>query len=284
MQRAVVLATCNITEPLTPKGGRPWTQVLEDKLKEQGSDIEVKARSMTPGKYANLAPDPLMKQPFDYLIMEITGAWLTMRTLTARVQRSTPAPVRRRFVSGVRSVTDWAGGPQKVWASRDPGFKGKVLHFVRDATKKVVKPRPIAAPEDFELFIRNGCELAAKYDAKVIIFYAGVRSSRPAHKWARDLLDELDVTIRRIQPELGFAVVDIFPYLSARHPHPELFHDGLHPNLEGHIRFGSEMTGAINEVGKGNTTFYRQLTEMTFGVDKDEIWSLPEREPAVATA
>ena len=116
--------------------------------------------------------------------------------------------------------------------------------------------------------------LCRERGAGMMILFAGVRSSRPEHKWAADLVDDLERRLRRLQESEGFAVVSLVPLLSV-YPNPELMRDNLHPNEPGHNRFASSVVGAFNEIDKGNTVFWRDVGPDDLAVDPARIWSLP---------
>ncbi|MEX2236646.1 MAG: SGNH/GDSL hydrolase family protein [Dehalococcoidia bacterium] len=241
---------------------------------------------MTPAAYMRRSY-PFASEPFDYLAMEVTSSWLTVRTIARRISRGTPKPFARAFVKTTNLLHDWAGGSQNVWVKRSPGLKARTVRLIRASMARIIKPRSFATPDEFETFVLNMIEVCRANNAGLVVLFAGVRSSDRRHKWAVDLVNDLEARLRRLQSEHGLAVVNMVPHLSL-YPNPELMADGLHPNREGHIRMASEVVGAINEMDKGRRSFWRDLDVNARDVGPAEGWSLPDepvrRGALVATA
>lgn len=278
MKRVIVLATCNITDPMRPEGSESWNWVVGRKLRALGQEMEVEGLSMWPARYVRLRQEQAVQRPFDYLVIEISTAWHTMRTMVSRVQHSAPRPIRRGFVKATVGLTNWAGGPQKVWSSKKPGLRGRGLVILRDVASRVFKPQSLADPADMEGYIEICQRLCEENGARLIVFFAGARSQDPRHGWARDLIDDMSARLRRLHQKHGFAVIDMLPLLSI-YPNPELMADNLHPNAAGHVRFGSEAAGGIHEIEKGaDSSFWRTVGPESLSTDPEHVWSA-EKEP-----
>jgi hypothetical protein len=276
----VVLATCTVLEGLRPEVGESWDEIAASKLRETGVPVDVTTVSMSPGRFFRLREQPFVNTHFDYVVMELATAWMTYRTITTTVRHAAPRPIRRSFLWLHSRLTDWAGGAAAVWDNPRPGARGRLLLAAQRLAQLVIRPRPMAAPDDLEKFINDLATLCEEKGARLIVLYAGARSTRPEHGWVRELVDELSARLHRQHARHSFAVVDMLPLLSV-YPNPELLNDYLHPNSRGHMRYGCEVAGAINEVEKGNPSFWRTLSPEDIAVDPSRVWS---RAQEVATA
>lgn len=275
MKRVVVLGSCCIRRDWCPPGAETYDRIVGNVLRRQGEPVESVGVSMTPAAYTRLNSYPFSGEPFDYLAMEVTSSWLTVRTIARRVARTTPRPLARGFVGATRALQNWAGGPQNVWVRRSGSLRARIVRLIRSGVARFITPRSFATPDEFETFLVDTAQLCREKGAGFVVLFAGVRSSNPRHKWAADMVNDLERRLRRLQVDEGFAVVSLVPLLSV-YPNPELMSDGLHPNKDGHTRFASAVVGAINEMEKGKRSFWREVGPEEAAVDPAEVWSLPE--------
>ena len=147
--RVVVLGSCDIRDDWAPPGAVTYDKIVATMLRNQGHNPEVTSLSMTPARYVYLDNEPFTRQPFDYLAMEVTSSWLTVRTITRSVARMAPRPIKRAFVGVSQNLTHLAGGPQDVWLRKTPTLRGRALRFVRSCLAAVIprtpSPRPMSS-------------------------------------------------------------------------------------------------------------------------------------------
>jgi hypothetical protein len=283
MKRVVVLGTCILLKDWAPEGARNYSDLMPAILARQGTAAEVVGLSMAPSTYRRLGQVPQVHEPFDYLVMEITSAWIVIRTIESRIAHSVPKPLRGLCLSATRQVVNIGGGPQEVFGRQATTLRARLTRWLQRPARWLIRPRSLADADEFERYIDACAALCEARGARLLVFISGSRSEDPRHQWARDLIDDLVDRIRARQEIHGFPVVSLVRVLSV-HPNPEMMPDGLHPNQAGHVRFASEVVGALNEMEKTNSVFWREAPASDIELDPSLVWSLPAGRSAESLA